>query len=59
MPGGRNRADAGLAPDTVALEKSTEDGHWYTATANAATVAEGARGVALALAHLERCFGLT
>ena len=47
-----------LAPGTVALERAGIGDHWYTETAPQATAAMGEAGVALALAHLERCLGI-
>ena len=47
-----------LAPETVALDRAGIGDHWYTETAPQATAAMGERGVALALAHLERCLGI-
>lgn len=41
-----------LAPETVAMERALEGGHWYTATAPAGTPERGEEGVALMLARL-------
>ncbi len=47
-----------LAPQTVALDRAAEGGHWFTETAARATAAEGERGVAIALRHMRRVLGL-
>ena len=47
-----------LAPETVAMARAGEGGHWFTETAVSATPEAGARGVDLALAHLRGLFGL-
>ncbi len=47
-----------LAPETVAMERALEGGHWYTETAVSATAELGEAGVALALAHLRHVLGL-
>lgn len=47
-----------LAPDTVAMDRALEGGHWYTETAPQATAEMGERGVQIALSHLRDCFGL-
>ncbi|MEZ5797346.1 MAG: hypothetical protein R3D63_07685 [Paracoccaceae bacterium] len=47
-----------LAPETVAMDRATEGGHWFTETAPQATAELGQRGVAIALAHLRACLGL-
>lgn len=47
-----------LAPETVAMERALEGGHWYTETAPAATREMGERGVEIALAHLRAMLGL-
>ena len=47
-----------LAPETVALEKVWEGGHWYVAGAAEATAEMGERGVAIASAHMRACLGL-
>ncbi len=47
-----------LAPETVALDRAGIGDHWYSETAPQATAALGEAGVALALAHLERCLGI-
>lgn len=47
-----------LAPETVAMERALEGGHWFTETAPEATAALGEAGVAVALAHLRRVLGL-
>ena len=48
-----------LVPETVALERAGIGDHWYTESAAQASVEMGERGVAMAVTHLERCFGLT
>jgi creatinine amidohydrolase len=47
-----------LAPETVAMDRALEGGHWYTETAPAATREMGERGVAIAVAHLRAVLGL-
>ena len=47
-----------LAPDTVAIERAGIGDHWYTESAPQASAELGERGVAIAVTHLERCFGL-
>ena len=47
-----------LAPETVALDRAAEGGHWFTETAGRATPELGARGVEIALAHLRERLGL-
>lgn len=47
-----------LAPDTVDLAMIATNDSWYTATAPLGTVAEGERGVAIILAHLQDVLGL-
>lgn len=47
-----------LAPETVDMDALREDGHWYTDTASRARAETGARGVAIALAHLRAVLGL-
>lgn len=47
-----------LAPETVAMERALEGGHWYTETAPSATQEMGERGVAIAVAHLRGVLGL-
>lgn len=48
-----------LAPESVAMSRSLEGGHWYTETAPQATAALGEKGVAIALDHLSGVLGLT
>jgi creatinine amidohydrolase/Fe(II)-dependent formamide hydrolase-like protein len=48
-----------LAPETVAMERAGEGGHWYTQTAPQATAALGETGVRIALAHMRSVLGLT
>jgi creatinine amidohydrolase len=48
-----------LAPETVAMDRVEEGGHWYTETAKDASATLGEKGVAIALEHLRRCLGLT
>lgn len=48
-----------LAPETVAMDRVAEGGHWYTQTAPQATAALGEAGVQIALAHLRGVLGLT
>lgn len=47
-----------LAPETVAMERALEGGHWFTETAVSATAELGEAGVAVAVAHLRRVLGL-
>lgn len=47
-----------LAPETVAMARAGEGGHWFTETAPRATAEEGEAGVAIALAHLRQVLGL-
>jgi len=47
-----------LAPETVAMDEATDDGHWFTDTAPRATAEAGERGVEIALAHLRDVLGL-
>lgn len=47
-----------VVPESVAMEQAGLGDHWYTETAPQASAAMGEHGVAIALAHLERCFGL-
>ncbi len=47
-----------LAPETVAMERAGEGGHWFAATAPCATAELGEAGVAVALAHLRAVLGL-
>lgn len=47
-----------LAPETVAIDRALQGGHWYTEAAPQATAELGERGVAIALAHLRVCLGL-
>jgi creatinine amidohydrolase/Fe(II)-dependent formamide hydrolase-like protein len=47
-----------LAPETVAMERALEGGHWFTETAPEATAELGERGVQIALAHLRECLGI-
>lgn len=47
-----------LAPETVAMGRVDDGGHWYVAGAEAATADAGERGVAIALTHLAQCMGL-
>ena len=48
-----------LAPETVEMGRARDGGHWFTETAPEASAALGERGVALALAHLRSCLGLS
>jgi creatinine amidohydrolase/Fe(II)-dependent formamide hydrolase-like protein len=48
-----------LAPETVAMDRVQEGGHWYTETAKDASATLGEKGVAIALEHLRHCLGLT
>lgn len=47
-----------LAPETVAMDRAQEGGHWYTETAPGATAELGERGVAIAVTHLRGVLGL-
>lgn len=47
-----------LAPDTVAMERALQGGHWYTETAPQATADLGETGVRIALDHLRGVLGL-
>jgi len=47
-----------LVPESVAIGRAGLGDHWFTETAPQASAAMGEAGVAMALAHLERCLGL-
>lgn len=47
-----------LAPETVAMERAADGGHWFTETASRATPETGTRGVEIALRHLRSLLGL-
>ncbi len=47
-----------LAPDTVAMDRAGDGGHWFTQTAPQATADMGEAGVQIALTHLRDVLGL-
>ena len=48
-----------LAPETVDLARTRDSDPWFTEGAEDATAEMGERGVAIALAHLRQCLGLS